>query len=89
MFPRGPRYSGQAPRNRSKNGANNEYATKRTSTNAHPRYSLADEFAEQRLPLQADPKRSIFRIYRDTRFAKDKSPHYDKVPTASSMPYLR
>jgi Conserved hypothetical protein (DUF2461) len=37
--------------------------------------ALADEFAAQRVPLQADPKRSIFRIYRDTRFAKDKSPY--------------
>jgi uncharacterized protein (TIGR02453 family) len=28
-----------------------------------------------RLPLQADAKRSVFRIYRDTRFSPDKSPY--------------
>lgn len=37
--------------------------------------ALATTFEARRLPLQADPKRSIFRIYRDTRFSKDKSPH--------------
>lgn len=31
--------------------------------------------AEQDLPLSGDPKKSIFRIYRDTRFSKDKSPY--------------
>ena len=41
--------------------------------------ALADAFAAERLPLQADPKRSIFRIYRDTRFAKDKSPYKTNV----------
>jgi len=37
--------------------------------------ALAERFAARNLPLQADPKKSIFRIYRDTRFSKDKSPH--------------
>ena len=37
--------------------------------------ALAEEFDARGLPLQADPKRSIFRIYRDTRFSKDKSPY--------------
>ena len=41
--------------------------------------ALADRLADRGIPLQADPKRSIFRIYRDTRFVKDKSPHHDKV----------
>jgi uncharacterized protein (TIGR02453 family) len=48
--------------------------------------ALADEFAAQRLPLQADPKRSIFRIYRDTRFAKDKSPY--KTNVGASFPWV-
>lgn len=37
--------------------------------------ALADRFEARGIPLRADPKRSIFRIYRDTRFSKDKSPH--------------
>ena len=37
--------------------------------------ALAAEFDELRLPLEADPKRSPFRIYRDVRFSKDKSPY--------------
>jgi uncharacterized protein (DUF2461 family) len=50
--------------------------------------ALAEAFARHRLPLQADPKRSIFRIYRDTRFAKDKSPHHDKPRTGDAREYL-
>ena len=37
--------------------------------------ALAERFERRGIPLQADPKRSIFRIYRDTRFSKDKSPY--------------
>ena len=37
--------------------------------------ALADRFDRLRLPLEADPKRSPFRIYRDVRFSKDKSPY--------------
>ena len=37
--------------------------------------ALAREFDELRLPLEADPRRSPFRIYRDVRFSKDKSPY--------------
>ena len=37
--------------------------------------ALAERFAANDVPLLADPKRSIFRIHRDTRFAKDKSPY--------------
>ena len=36
-------------------------------------------------PRKADPKRSIFRIYRDTRFSKDKSPHHDEVRTSAGV----
>ena len=37
--------------------------------------ALAERLEARQIPLQADPKRSIFRIYRDTRFSKDKSPY--------------
>ena len=37
--------------------------------------ALADRFDALGLPLVADPKRSPFRIYRDVRFSKDKSPY--------------
>lgn len=46
--------------------------------------ALADRFAARDIPLDADPRRSIFRIYRDTRFSKDKSPHHDKVRTGGA-----
>lgn len=37
--------------------------------------ALADRFEALGLPLRADPKRSPFRIYRDVRFSRDKSPY--------------
>jgi uncharacterized protein (TIGR02453 family) len=48
--------------------------------------ALASVFAERGLPLQADPKRSIFRIYRDTRFSKDKSPY--KTNAGAYFPWI-
>jgi uncharacterized protein (TIGR02453 family) len=36
---------------------------------------LTAAFGKRRIPLKADGKRSIFRIHRDVRFAKDKSPY--------------
>ena len=36
---------------------------------------LTAAFAGKRIPLKGDGKRSIFRIHRDVRFAKDKSPY--------------
>lgn len=36
---------------------------------------LTEAFAGKRVPLKADGKRSIFRIHRDVRFAKDKAPY--------------
>ena len=36
---------------------------------------LTAAFAKKKMPLKADGKRSIFRIHRDVRFAKDKSPY--------------
>ena len=48
--------------------------------------ALAQRFAGAGLPLLADPKRSPFRIYRDTRFSKDKAPY--KTHMAASFPWL-
>ncbi len=48
--------------------------------------ALAGEFAARGLPLRADPKRSPFRIYRDTRFSNDKSPY--KTNVAASFPWV-
>src|SRR5688572_6177410 len=48
--------------------------------------ALADRFAARDIPLRADPKRSIFRIYRDTRFSKDKSPY--KTNVGASIPWV-
>jgi uncharacterized protein (TIGR02453 family) len=47
--------------------------------------ALAERFEARGIPLRADPKRSIFRIYRDTRFAKDKSPY--KTNMGASFPW--
>ena len=47
---------------------------------------LAVEFAKRGVPLRADPKSSPFRIYRDTRFSKDKTPY--KTNVAASFPWL-
>lgn len=38
------------------------------------------------IPLLADPKRSLFRIYRDTRFSRDKSPY--KTHYAATFPWV-
>jgi uncharacterized protein (TIGR02453 family) len=48
--------------------------------------ALADEFEQRNVPLRSDPKKSPFRIYRDTRFAKDKSPY--KTNVAASFPWI-
>jgi len=37
--------------------------------------ALAERFAARGIALTADPARSPFRIYRDTRFSRDKSPY--------------
>ena len=36
---------------------------------------LTDELARRGIGLQADPRRAIFRIHRDVRFARDKRPY--------------
>ncbi len=37
--------------------------------------ALTEAFAAKKIPLKAEGKRSVFRIHRDVRFAKDKSPY--------------
>ncbi len=46
--------------------------------------ALSEQFAARGLPLTADPARSPFRIYRDVRFSKDKSPY----KTAASARFM-
>jgi uncharacterized protein (TIGR02453 family) len=48
--------------------------------------ALAGEFNARDLPLAADPARSPFRIYRDVRFSKDKSPY--KTAASASFPWV-
>ena len=48
--------------------------------------ALAERFAARGIPLRADPARSIFRIYRDVRFSKDKSPY--KTNVGASFPWV-
>ena len=48
--------------------------------------ALAERLAARAVPLDADPKRSPFRIYRDTRFSRDKSPY--KTGIGASFPWL-
>ena len=48
--------------------------------------ALNEEFLARELPLSADPARSPFRIYRDVRFARDKSPY--KTNVGASFPWI-
>jgi len=48
--------------------------------------ALGERFEARGIPLVADPARSPFRIYRDTRFSKDKSPY--KTHVAASFPWV-
>jgi uncharacterized protein (TIGR02453 family) len=47
---------------------------------------LAELFRARGIPLHADPARSPFRIYRDVRFAKDKSPY--KTNLGAGFPWI-
>ena len=47
--------------------------------------ALDEEFRARGIPLRADPAKSPFRIYRDVRFAKDKSPY--KTNIGASFPW--
>jgi uncharacterized protein (TIGR02453 family) len=48
--------------------------------------ALAERLAARGVPIVADPKRSPFRIYRDTRFSKDKSPYKNHL--GGSFPWV-
>jgi uncharacterized protein (TIGR02453 family) len=48
--------------------------------------ALAERLADRGVPLRADPERSVFRIHRDTRFAKDKTPY--KTNVAARFPWI-
>jgi len=48
--------------------------------------ALDERFRAQGIPLEADPARSPFRIYRDVRFSKDKSPY--KTHVSASFGYV-
>src|SRR6266571_561555 len=58
--------------------------------------ALDERFVARGIPLRADPARSPFRIYRDVRFSKDKSPyktnvgasfaHIERGPDGTPMP---
>jgi uncharacterized protein (DUF2461 family) len=47
--------------------------------------ALAARFGERGIPLVVDPRRSPFRIYRDVRFSRDKTPY--KPFVSASFPY--
>lgn len=48
--------------------------------------ALDEAFRSRGIPLRADPAKSPFRIYRDVRFAKDKSPY--KTNVGASFPWI-
>jgi uncharacterized protein (TIGR02453 family) len=48
--------------------------------------ALAERFQRRRIPLYANPAKSPFRIYRDVRFSKDKSPY--KTNLGASFPWI-
>jgi uncharacterized protein (TIGR02453 family) len=48
--------------------------------------TLAERFEARGIPLRADPSKSPFRIYRDVRFSKDKSPY--KTNLGASFPWV-
>jgi uncharacterized protein (TIGR02453 family) len=48
--------------------------------------ALGDRFASRGIPIEADPRHAIFRIYRDVRFSKDKSPY--KTHVSASLPWV-
>ncbi|HZY96818.1 MAG TPA: TIGR02453 family protein [Candidatus Cybelea sp.] len=46
---------------------------------------VASALRKARIPIDADPKRAVFRIYRDVRFSRDKSPY--KTNLGTYLPY--
>jgi uncharacterized protein (TIGR02453 family) len=49
---------------------------------------MAQHFASEKIPLIADQKRSLFRINRDIRFSKDKSPYKTHIGIVFPTPDL-
>ena len=45
---------------------------------------LGRELPARGLPLSGDPRRAVFRVYRDTRFSKDKKPYKTHVAAVLS-----
>ena len=48
--------------------------------------ALGERLASRAIPIEADPRHSVFRIYRDIRFSKDKSPY--KTHVSASLPWI-
>jgi uncharacterized protein (TIGR02453 family) len=48
--------------------------------------AVGERLASRGVPIQADPARSPFRIYRDVRFSKDKSPY--KTNVGAGFPWV-
>jgi uncharacterized protein (TIGR02453 family) len=48
--------------------------------------ALGERLASRGIPIEADPRHSVFRIYRDIRFSKDKSPY--KTHVSASLPWV-
>ena len=48
--------------------------------------ALAERLEARGVPILADPKKAPFRIYRDTRFSRDKSPY--KTHLGASFPWV-
>jgi uncharacterized protein (TIGR02453 family) len=48
--------------------------------------ALGERFASRGIPIEADPRHAVFRIYRDIRFSKDKSPY--KTHVSASLPWV-
>ncbi|HYM20499.1 MAG TPA: DUF2461 domain-containing protein [Candidatus Kapabacteria bacterium] len=50
--------------------------------------AMAQVFAEEKIPLVSDLRRSLFRINRDIRFSKDKSPYKTHIGIVFGLPDL-
>src|SRR5215469_4576395 len=46
---------------------------------------LSAALRKAKIPIDADPRRAVFRIYRDVRFSPDKSPY--KTNLGTYLPY--
>ena len=48
--------------------------------------AVNQELARRKVPLHSDPRRALFRIHRDVRFAKDKSPYKTNAGAVITRP---